>query len=93
MLLEDCAGSTEPVSVDEAHFQVFPEFKDSSYAKRYELLLRKLVLQKLFDGSTLLLSTAEAGPKGDFTEPASDLSAKKFLAGLAGHLRTYKASL
>lgn len=93
MLLEDCARSTDPVSVDEPHFPVFPEFKESSYARRYEILLRRLVLQKLFDGSTLFMSTAEAGPKGDFTEPASDLSAKKFLAGLAGHLRTYKASL
>lgn len=93
MLLEDCEGSTGPVGVDEPHFSVFPEFKGSSYAKRYELLLRKLVLQKLFDGSTLLMSTEAAGPRGGFTEPASDLSAKKFLAGLAGHIRTYKATL
>jgi hypothetical protein len=93
MLLEDCPGSMEPVGVDEPHFPVFPEFNGSSYAKRYELLLRKLVLQKLLDGSALLMSSAEAGPRGDFTEPASDLSAKRFLAGLAGHIRTYKATL
>lgn len=93
MLLKDCAKSREPVGVDEPHFTVFPEFKGTSYGKRYELLLRKLVLKKLFDGSTLLLSAARAGPKGGYTEPAADLSAKKFLAGLAGHARTYKASI
>jgi restriction endonuclease XhoI-like protein len=93
MLVEDCPGSTVPVAVDEPHFSVFPEFNGSSYAKRYELLLRKLVLQKLLDGAALLMSSVEAGPKGGFTEPASDLSAKRFLAGLAGHVRTYKAAL
>jgi len=93
MLLEDCEGSTGPVGVDEPHFPVFPEFRGSSYAQRYEFLLRKLVLQKLFDGSSLLMSTAKAGRRGDYREPASDLSMKKFLAGLAGHARTYKESL
>jgi hypothetical protein len=93
MLLEDCDGSTRPVEVEEPHFPVFPEFKESSYAKRYELLLRKLVLQKLFDGSSLLTATAKSGPRGEYDEPAADLAMKKFLAGLAGHARTYKASL
>ncbi len=93
LLLEDCKGSTGTVGVDEPHFPVFPEFKGSSYAKRYELILRKLVLKKLFDGSSLLMSTAKAGPRGGYAEPAVDLSMKKFLAGLAGHVRTYKASL
>ena len=93
MLLEDCPGSTCAVGVDEPHFPVFPEFKGSSYAKRYELILRKLVLKKLFDGSSLLMSTEKAGPRGGYAEPAVDLSMKKFLAGLAGHVRTYKASL
>ncbi len=93
MLLEDCEESTGAVGVDEPHFPVFPEFKGSSYAKRYELILRKLALKKLFDGSSLLMSTEKAGPRGGYVEPAIDLSMKKFLAGLAGHVRTYKASL
>lgn len=40
MLLEACDKSLAPVGVDEPHFKVFPEFRNSSYAKRYELLLR-----------------------------------------------------
>jgi hypothetical protein len=93
MLLEDCDGSTGAVAVDEPHFAVFPEFEGTSYAERYELLLRKLVLQKLFDASSLLTATAKSGPRGGYKEPAVDLSMKKFLAGLAGHVRTYKASI
>jgi hypothetical protein len=85
MLLEDCPRATKPVGVDEPHFEVFPEFKGASYARRYELLLRKLVLEKLYDGAAFLLSTAAHGPKGHYSEPAADLTMRKLLAGLAGH--------
>lgn len=84
MLLEDCDRSTKPVSVDEPHFEVFPEFKGASYAQRYELLLRKLVQEGLYDNAAFLMSTVKQGPKGDFTEPADDLTMRKLLAGLAG---------
>jgi hypothetical protein len=44
MLLEEHPKSVSPVEVCEPHFTVFPEFKNASYAKRYELLLRRLIL-------------------------------------------------
>jgi Restriction endonuclease XhoI len=93
MLLEDCPRSRSPIGVAEPHFRVFSEFRGTSYAKRYELLLRKLVMEKLYDGAAFLTSTEEGGPRGDFTEPASDLSIKRFLAGIGGHVQTYLASL
>jgi len=93
MLLEDCKGSTAPVGVSSPHFPVFPEFQDASYSKRYELLLRKLLLEKLYDGAAFLMATEKGGPLGNYSEPAADLSVKKFLAGLAGHVRTYLASI
>ena len=33
MLLEETPKSTSPVRVDEPHFEVFPEFKEASYAR------------------------------------------------------------
>lgn len=93
MLLEDCPKSRTPVSVAEPHFPVFPEFRAASYAKRYELLLRKLVLEKLYDGSAFLMATEFQGRRGKYTEPAADLSMRKFLIGLAGHVATYVASI
>ncbi|MCG8604890.1 PaeR7I family type II restriction endonuclease, partial [bacterium] len=33
-MLEDCAKSQSPVRVKEPHFEVFPEFRGASYAKR-----------------------------------------------------------
>lgn len=93
MLLEDCPASTTPVGVKEPHFETFAEFRDSSYAKRYELLLRRLLLEKHYDSAALLLATEKGGPRGIYSEPASDLTMKRLLIGLAGHVVAYVASL
>jgi hypothetical protein len=94
MLLEECEGSTTPVRVAEPHFKVFPEFQGASYAKRYELLLRRLVREKLFDRAAFLMATEKQGPKGTYTEPsASDLGMKQFLAGLVAHAMAYQAAI
>ncbi|MCY3710238.1 MAG: hypothetical protein OXG26_15200 [Caldilineaceae bacterium] len=55
-LLEDCAESTRPVNVQEPHFSVFGDFRGASYAKRYELLCRRLVLERKYISTCLLLS-------------------------------------
>jgi hypothetical protein len=94
MLLEDCEGSTTPVRVAEPHFKVFPQFQGASYAQRYELLLRRLVREKLFDGAAFLMSTERQGPQGLYSEPSpSDLGMKQFLAGLVAHAMAYQASI
>ena len=93
MLLEDCAGSMRPVAVAEPHFKVFPEYVTASYCRRYELLLRKLVHEKLYDAAAFLTSTEKEGSRGIFTEPAEDLAMKRLLAGLAGHVAGYLAAI
>lgn len=92
MSLEDCEGSSREVGVDESHFKVFEEFRGASYAKRYELLLTKLILEKHYDGSALLLCTRDGGAEGVYREPAVNLGMKRFLAGLGGHIQTFLAS-
>jgi len=93
MLLEDCAKSRQPVKVDEPHFPVLKEFKKTSYAQRYELLLRRLVREKLYDSAALLMATQKGGPQGRYAEPADDLRMKPFLAALAGHVGALAASM
>lgn len=94
MLLEDCPGSTAPVRVDEPHFQVFPEFRGASYAKRYELLLRRLVREKLFDGAAFLMATGPQRRKGSYSEPSpSDLGMRQLLVGLVAHAMAYQAAI
>jgi Restriction endonuclease XhoI len=82
MLLEQAPASLSPVRARESHFKVFPEFKEASYAKRYEILLTKLVRERLYDAACFLMSNAEGGPKGLYTEPAAELGFQNFVASL-----------
>ncbi|HMD70930.1 MAG TPA: PaeR7I family type II restriction endonuclease [Bryobacteraceae bacterium] len=82
MLLEEAPGSIAPVRAREPHFKVFPEFKDASYAKRYEVLLTKLVRERLYDAACFLMSSAEGGVRGAYREPAPELSFENFVGSL-----------
>lgn len=82
MLLEEAPGSLAPVRAREPHFKVFPEFKEASYAKRYEILLTKLVRERLYDAACFLMSNAKGGPKGLYSEPAAELNFETFVASL-----------
>lgn len=93
MLLEESPKSTSPVEVSEPHFKAFREFRGASYTRRYEILLRRLVLEKHYSAAAFLASTETGGPRGKFTEPAEDLSMRRFLAGLAGHVASYEAAI
>ena len=88
-LLEDCPSSTKPVGVKEPHFKAFPEFRDSSYAKRYELFCRRLVLEKHYDCAAFLMSNPETGLDGEYSEPASDLTFNTFANSLVGRIETF----
>ena len=72
---------------------MFPEFRGASYAKRYEILLRRLVLERLFDRAVLLMATEAQGPTGAHTEPSpDDLGMKPFLAALVAHAVGHQAA-
>jgi hypothetical protein len=92
-LLEDCPRSTTPVGVREPHFRVFPEFRNSSYAKRYELFCRRLVLEKHYDCSTFLMSNPEKGVNGDYSEPAADLTFQAFANSLVARVATFSGRI
>jgi len=82
MLLEEAPASINPVRAREPHFKVFPEFKEASYAKRYEILLTKLVRERLYDAACFLMSNAAHGPRGLYREPAAELNFQNFIASL-----------
>ncbi len=92
-LLEDTAGSTTPVTVKEPHFKVFPEFKNSSYAKRYELFCRRLVLERHYDAASFMMSNAEKGAAGEYSEPAADLTIQMFANSLVGHVAAFSGRI
>jgi len=88
-LLEDCPQSRQPVRVSEPHFKVFPEFVKASYARRYELFCRKLVRERHYNTAAFLLSAKDSGPKGEFSQPADDLTFELFARSLIAHAGAY----
>lgn len=75
--------------VAEPHFPVFDQFREASYAKRYELLCRKLVRERLYDAACFLLSNRVKGRKGEYQEPTSELSFANFAVSLTAHTAAY----
>lgn len=92
MILEDTPKSTSPVRVAEPHFEVFPEFHKTSYAQRYQLFCERLMRERLYDGTCLLLSDPDSGLKGGYLEPDVEFSFQSFATSLAGKAIAYAQS-
>ena len=92
-LLDDCPQSQASIAVKEPHFKVFKEFRNSSYAKRYEHFCRRLVLERHYDSAALVLSGSKAGLKGDYLEPASDLTFERFAASLVAQAAAFSGRI
>jgi hypothetical protein len=82
MVLEEVARSLSQVAVKEPHFPVFPEFSGASYAKRYEILMAKLIRERLYDSAALLLSSQGSAETGDYRQPSTELSFENLLTSL-----------
>lgn len=88
-LLEDCPKSRTVVQTREPHYRILPEFRNTSYAQRYELFCRKLVRERHYTAAAFLMSDSVRGEKGEFEEPAVDLSISVFARALAAHVAAY----
>lgn len=55
-LLEEHFETTKSKRIKQPHFKVFKAFEKSSYAKRYELLCRRLVLERKYTSACFLMS-------------------------------------
>jgi hypothetical protein len=103
-LLEDRDNVKTPVNNKEPYFAVDPEFrgeahqgkkgavkyKGVTYSKRYELLCRRLVLERLYSAACFLMATNARETK--ITEPAEDLTFHRFAAALRGHAVSFLGS-
>jgi len=85
-MLEDCPQSRRSVKVQEPHFKVFPEFVNTSYAKRYELFCRKLTRERHYSAAAFITSDKNSGLNGKYDEPATDLSVLNFVKALISHV-------
>jgi hypothetical protein len=104
-LLEDRANVKQPVANKEPYFKVDPAFRGPSapgrkggtvtyqgvtYAERYELLCRRLVLERIYNAACFMMAT-NAEPTV-ISQPAQDLNFVRFVAALRGHAVTFLGS-
>lgn len=79
-LLEDCPAVHRPVKTSQPYFPVDEVFTNASYSKRYEILCRRLVLERQYDAACLTLSTK--GPSFSISHPSVDLTFRRFVSEL-----------
>jgi Restriction endonuclease XhoI len=58
ILLEDCDETRRPIRSAEPYYKIDPAFIGASYAKRYELLCRRLVLERVYNAACMLTATS-----------------------------------
>ncbi len=85
MLLEDAEKSRSAVRVYEPHFEVFPEFREASYRTRYEVLILKLLRERLYDGAAFLISPDQGPETVDYAEPNEELTFERLVTPLLAH--------
>ena len=103
-LLEDRDNVKTPVGNKEPYFAVDPVFRGDalkakkgeeryagvSYGKRYELLCRRLVLERLYNAACFLMATNSKST--EITQPAEDLTFQRLAAALRGHAVAFLGS-
>lgn len=83
MMLEDAPGSTRKCTRRKLkHFSMREEFQEISYARRYEIFCERLVRDRIYDATCLILSSAEAGSRGMYSEPSVELCFRSFATSL-----------
>ncbi len=90
-VLEDCPKALSPVRLTSPHFAALPEFENTSYAARYEILCRKLVHENLYDAATLLLTSRSDERTGKCHSLSEMTSIRRFAASLAGRIAAVAA--
>jgi len=88
-LLEDCEKVHKAVSSEEPHFPVDPAFKGASYCRRYELLCKRLVSERLYDVACLTLAANSKNSKAK--HPSADLSFELFIAAVKAQAQKWIA--
>ena len=93
-LLEECPAVHVPIRTVEPYFKVDPVFTHASYAKRYEVLCERLMLERLYNASCLTLATkAIDGATTTIGHPSALLSFDRFAAAIDAQARLFRSTL
>lgn len=85
-LMADVEATREPKTLREPNFPADDEFQDASYIDRMNILMTRMVRQRLVTEAAFLLSDEEQGIEGEYWEPNEELRFKRFARSLASHV-------
>jgi len=88
-LLQDHPGVHHAVrEPKQLGFSVDPIFQGASYSRRFEIMCRRLVHERVYTAACFIISAEGEG----VTQPAEDLSFRRFAAAIRGHSVTFLES-
>jgi hypothetical protein len=85
-LLEDAPAARVAIKDMSPNFPVFADFRNASYADRYNILCKKLMSEQLYTAAAVILSPRGASQSGDYSEMSEITGLKSFISTLAGHI-------
>lgn len=83
ILVEKTAKSVGAVKLRSPHFEVRPEFNNTSYLERYALFCQKLMQERHYSSTAMLWTNANM----EFDSPEEDVSFDSFLLSFMGFLQ------
>jgi hypothetical protein len=89
MLLEDHEGSVCPIKIVSPHFPVDKSFPNTSYEQRMKILCERLIRERVYDATALVMASRQSGGQGKGREPSADLSVYALAAALDAHVNAY----
>ena len=92
MVVEDSPKSRCAVKEKSPHYDVFTEFKGSSYLQLYDVLCQKMMREQLYTQACVLATPREAASDGRFEDLSTTTSLKAFVAGFAAHIAGWTAA-
>ena len=92
-LLEDSTASRAPVKDISPNFPLVREYRNASYAKRYKILCKKLIMDGFYTDASVILSHRSASKSGEYSEMSKLTGLTSFVAGLAARvaMEAYKS--
>lgn len=86
-LMADTEESRAPKRLREPNFPADEAFQGASYVDRMEILLKRMVRQRLITNGAYILTDEERGLKGEFWEPNEELRFMRFARSLVSHVQ------
>ncbi len=84
--MADVEESREKRTLREPNFEAAEEFQDASYIERAEILVLRMVRQRLINNGAFILSNEERGLDGAYWQPNEELQFERFARSLVAHV-------